>query len=63
MSNSLSVVIITKNEEKFIGDAIQSAKFANEILILDSNSNDKTCEIALKMGARVEQHDLSLIHI
>lgn len=57
MSNSLSVVIITKNEEKFIGDAIQSAKFANEILILDSNSNDKTCEIALKMGARVEQHD------
>ena len=57
MSNSLSVVIITKNEEKFIGDAIQSAKFANEILILDSNSSDKTCEIALKMGARVEQHD------
>ena len=40
MSNSLSVVIITKNEEKFIGDAIQSAKFANEILILDSNSSD-----------------------
>ena len=57
MSNSLSVVIITKNEEKFIRDAIQSAKFANEVLILDSNSSDKTCEIALKMGARVEQHD------
>ena len=57
MSNSLSVVIITKNEEKFIGDAIQSAKFANEVLILDSNSSDKTCEIALKMGARVEQQD------
>ena len=57
MSNSLSVVIIAKNEEKFIGDAIQSAKFANEVLILDSNSSDKTCEIALKMGVRVEQHD------
>jgi glycosyltransferase involved in cell wall biosynthesis len=57
MSNCLSVVIITKNEEKFIGDAIQSAKFANEVLILDSNSSDKTCEIALKMGARVEQHE------
>ena len=57
MSNSLSVVIITKNEEKFIGDAIQSAKFANEVLILDSSSSDKTCDIALKMGARVEQHD------
>ena len=36
MSNSLSVVIITKNEEKFIGDAIQSAKFANEVLIFDN---------------------------
>ena len=57
MTNYLSVVIITKNEEKFIGDAIQSAKFANEVLILDSNSSDKTCEIALEMGARVEQHD------
>jgi len=57
MSYSLSVVIITKNEEKLIGDAIQSAKFANEVLILDSNSSDKTCEIALRMGARVEQHD------
>lgn len=57
MSYSLSVVIITKNEEKLIGDAIQSAKFANEVLILDSNSSDNTCEIALEMGARVEQHD------
>ena len=57
MSNSLSVVIITKNEEKFIGDAIQSAKFADEVLILDSNSSDKTCDIALKMGAIVKQHD------
>ena len=33
MSNSLSVVIITKNEEKFIRDAIQSAKFADEVLL------------------------------
>jgi glycosyltransferase involved in cell wall biosynthesis len=54
MSNLLSVVIITKNEEKFIGDAINSAKFADEILLLDSGSNDGTCEIAKKLGARVE---------
>jgi len=33
MSNLLSVVIIAKNEEKFIGDAIKSAEFADEILI------------------------------
>ena len=36
MSNPLSVVIIAKNEEKFIQDAIKSAQFANEVLLLDS---------------------------
>lgn len=57
MSNSLSVVIITNNEERFIEDAINSCKFADEVLILDSNSEDRTREIALRLGARVEQHD------
>jgi len=52
--NKLSVVIITKNEEKFIKDGIVSASFADEVLILDSGSNDKTCEIAKNLGARVE---------
>jgi len=54
MSNLLSVVIIAKNEEKFIQGAIKSAQFANEVLLLDSGSIDKTCEIAKKLGARVE---------
>ncbi len=54
MANLLSVVIITKNEEKFIEDAIISAKFADEILLLDCGSTDKTCEIAKKLEARVE---------
>ena len=54
MSNLLSVVIIAKNEEKFIGDAIKSAEFADEILILDSDSTDDTCKIAKQLGARVE---------
>jgi glycosyltransferase involved in cell wall biosynthesis len=57
MSNSLSVVIITKNEENFIEDSIRSAQFAHEILILDSNSVDGTCDIAKKMGAKVIQHE------
>lgn len=56
MSNLLSVVIITKNEENFIEDAIKSANFADEVLVVDSDSNDKTCEISIKMGARVERH-------
>jgi glycosyltransferase involved in cell wall biosynthesis len=50
----ISIVIITKNEEKFITDAIKSSLWADEVLILDSGSIDKTCEIAKNLGARVE---------
>lgn len=57
MSHQLSVVIITKNEESYIEDAIKSAQFADEVLILDSNSEDQTCHIAKKLGARVENHE------
>ena len=55
MANKLSIVIITKNEEKFISDAVNSSIFADEVLVLDSESTDKTCNIAKEIGARVEQ--------
>lgn len=50
----LSVAIITFNSKKYIEDAIKSAKFADEVLVLDSGSNDRTIEIAKNLGARVE---------
>ncbi len=50
----LSVVIITKNEEKNIAHALNSANFADEVLVLDSGSTDKTLDIARELGARVE---------
>jgi glycosyltransferase involved in cell wall biosynthesis len=53
MSNKLSIVIITKNEENFIYDAIKSSLFADEVLVLDSGSIDKTCEIAKELGTKV----------
>jgi glycosyltransferase involved in cell wall biosynthesis len=55
VANKLSIVIITKNEEKFIFDALKSAVFADEVVILDSGSEDQTCNIAKEIGARVEQ--------
>jgi glycosyltransferase involved in cell wall biosynthesis len=55
--NRLSVVIIAKNEEKFIADAIKSSLFADEILILDSGSTDATCSIAKELGAKVMHQD------
>lgn len=49
----LSVIIIAKNEEKMIGDCIDSAKWASDILVVDSGSSDKTVQIAKKKGAKV----------
>ena len=57
MHNQLSVVIISKNEEKFIANAVKSALFSDEVLILDSGSTDNTCAIAQQLGARVLHQD------
>ena len=42
----LSVIIIAKNEEANIGRCLASVAFADEIIVLDSGSTDKTVEIA-----------------
>ena len=52
----LSVVIITFNEESNIGRCIDSVKkIADEIVVLDSFSTDKTVSIARENGAVVTQ--------
>lgn len=49
----ISVVIITLNEEDKIGRCIDSVKdIADEILVVDSFSTDRTEEICLEKGAR-----------
>lgn len=55
--DKLSVVIITFNEEKNIGRCLDSVKqVADEIVVLDSFSTDRTREICLAKGARFFQH-------
>lgn len=50
----ISVVIATFNEEKNIGECIASVKaLADEIVVVDGSSVDKTVDIAKKMGADV----------
>jgi glycosyltransferase involved in cell wall biosynthesis len=49
----ISAVIIAFNEENNIEKAIQSVLWADEILLIDSGSTDKTCQIAEKLGAKV----------
>lgn len=49
----LSVVIITKNEEDMIEGALKSVSFAQEIIVVDTGSSDKTTSIAKKYTKKV----------
>lgn len=52
--NKLSVVLSTRNEADNIGPCLESVKdIADEIIIVDEYSTDKTCEIAEKYGAKI----------
>lgn len=51
----VSVLIFTKNEEKNIADCIRSVKWADDIYVLDSYSNDQTVNIVKECGANVVQ--------
>ncbi|MEJ5173411.1 MAG: glycosyltransferase family 2 protein [Hydrogenothermaceae bacterium] len=52
--DSISAVILTKNEELNIERAIKSLKdIADEIIVVDSGSTDKTVDIATSLGAKV----------
>jgi glycosyltransferase involved in cell wall biosynthesis len=50
----VTVTIITLNEAEHIADAIDSAAWADEIIVVDSGSADETVAIARSKGARVE---------
>lgn len=50
---SLSVVIITKNEESCIRRCLESVKWADEIIVYDNNSSDRTVDICKEYKAQV----------
>jgi glycosyltransferase involved in cell wall biosynthesis len=49
----ITATIITLNEERNVARAIESLRCADEILIVDSGSADRTVEVAHNLGARV----------
>ncbi|MBR6101905.1 MAG: glycosyltransferase family 2 protein [Ruminococcus sp.] len=53
-----TAIIMTKNEEKNIGDCLRSMKgFAKRCVVIDCGSTDKTVAIAKKLGADVVFHE------
>jgi glycosyltransferase involved in cell wall biosynthesis len=52
----ISAVVLTLNEEINIERCIHSLSWADEIVVLDSRSTDRTVELAMAAGARVVEH-------
>ncbi|MDP2382606.1 MAG: glycosyltransferase family 2 protein [Nitrospirota bacterium] len=50
---TLACVVITKNEEANILDCLRSAQWANELIVVDAESRDRTVELARGAGAQV----------
>lgn len=58
MSVELAAVVLTKNEERHIGDCLDSLAWADERVVFDDFSSDRTVEIAEAHGAHVMEHAL-----
>ena len=53
---TLCIAILTMNEERRIAQCIQSAHFADQIVVVDSGSKDGTVALAQSLGAQVHSH-------
>ncbi|NOY53536.1 MAG: glycosyltransferase [Deltaproteobacteria bacterium] len=54
----LSLCMIVKNEEEVLGRCLKSvAEVVDEIVIVDTGSEDNTCDIAASFGARIIRHN------
>ena len=50
---TLSVIVITRNEEHNIVDCLESVRWANEIVVVDGESDDKTVELARRYSQKI----------
>jgi glycosyltransferase involved in cell wall biosynthesis len=52
---TISILILTLNEEKNMPACLESVRWSDDVVVLDSFSSDRTVEIAKSLGARVIQ--------
>lgn len=57
MLNSLSIIILTKNNEKTIKKALSSAIFADEVIVIDSGSTDDTLDIISSFNVKLVEQE------
>jgi glycosyltransferase involved in cell wall biosynthesis len=57
VSAPVTVIFPVKNEEENLPDAIASVSWADEVIVVDSHSRDRTAELARAAGAEVVQFD------
>jgi glycosyltransferase involved in cell wall biosynthesis len=72
LKHPLSVIVITRNEERNITECLESVSWANEIIVVDSQSNDQTVELARRFTQKVfvaewkgygEAKNFALMHV
>ncbi len=54
-----SIYILTYNEEIDIAECIESALLSDDVIVIDSFSRDRTCEIAQRYPVRLVQHEFA----
>ena len=55
----VTVLILAKNEERNMKECLETVSFADEVIVIDDFSTDKTKEIAESMGAKVVQRSMN----
>ena len=54
---SVAVIVLTKDEELHIERCLRNVlQISDEVYVVDSESTDRTCEIAERFGATVVEH-------
>lgn len=57
INNSISAIIIAKNEAKLIEECLKSLDFVSEIILIDTGSTDETVKIAKSFKAKVSNFE------